>query len=69
MEYILGVLKAGMMLAFLCSVHIKTLSMNEKHVPDSYCLKKFSNSCQPQLTQIMHSADYNALLHLFLLTT
>lgn len=30
---------------------------------------KFGNGRQPQLTLIMHSADYNAQSHVFLLTT
>lgn len=36
MEHIFIVLRARIILAFLCSVYIKTLSVNEKDVPDSY---------------------------------
>lgn len=40
MEYILITLTAGMILAFLCSVHMKTASMNDDDIPDTHFVLK-----------------------------
>lgn len=40
MEYILIALRAGIILAFFCSVHMKTASVNEDDVPDTHSMLK-----------------------------